>query len=166
MTDLFPRCRALPFFRGFDDAELKLLVERGRWFTLGGGAELFKQGELSDALYFVLSGRLIIVRDNEAGEEERIAGALGRTGRVASSLEPHSASAFALRDRKFRHRPHRYVEFVERLPDFTRAVAFVVANAYFRHPAPASARLAARFLQIIGSSPSIDIAAHAKRLTN
>jgi len=169
MTDLFPRCRTLPFFRGFDDAELKLLVERGRWFTLGGGAELFKQGELSDALYFALSGRLIIVRDNEAGEEEVIG--YVRSGEPVGemsflSLEPHSASAFALRESEILAIDRADVEFLfERSSDFTRAVAGSVVERA-RHPALSFKRASPRVFAIIGSSPSIDIAAHAARLTN
>ena len=69
MQHLGERCRELRNFDVFDDASLAILLERARWFSLGGGLELFRQGDPPDGVYFVLSGRLIVVRNDAFGDE-------------------------------------------------------------------------------------------------
>jgi NTE family protein len=167
MQAVFDRCRALAFCSGFDEASLAALVERGRWFSLTGGSELFRQGDPSTALYFVLTGRLIIIRGGEAGDE-----VLGyvRSGEPVGEMsllagETHSATAYALRDSEILAVDQADADWLlDHCADFSRALArAIVARA--RHP-NASFKLASpRVFALIGSSPSVAIEWHARELT-
>lgn len=166
MQVVFDRCRALRYFDIFDDASLHALCERARWFSLSGGQALFAQGEKTDAVYFALTGRLIVVRRGEAGEE-----ALGYIG----SGEPigemsllagddHSASAYALRDTELLAVDKADADWLlDNVADFPRALAHsIVARA--RRSEERFKRASPRVFALIASSPSIDIEGQARRL--
>jgi NTE family protein len=166
MKTAFDRCRELPYFRIFDDASLCAVVERGRWFSLSGGMELFRQGDPADAVFFVLAGRLIVVRRGEAGED-----VLGyvRSGEPVGEMsllarESRSASVYALRDTELLAVDRADAEhLLDQCADFSRALAHsIVVRA--RHPGASFKRASPRVFALIGSSPSVDVDAHAKAL--
>lgn len=71
------------------------------WFSLPGGQKLFGQGDASDQLYFVRTGRLGAFR-REEGQESTFLGVI-RPGEPAGEMAliagiPHSADVYALRD--------------------------------------------------------------------
>ncbi|MBU1378194.1 MAG: patatin-like phospholipase family protein [Alphaproteobacteria bacterium] len=71
------------------------------WFSLPGGSKLFGQGDPSDQLYFVRTGRLGAFR-REEGQESHFLGII-RPGEPAGEMAliagiPHSADVYALRD--------------------------------------------------------------------
>ena len=71
------------------------------WFSLPGGSKLFGQGDPSDQLFFVRTGRLGAFR-REEGQEPQFLGII-RPGEPAGEMAliagiPHSADVFALRD--------------------------------------------------------------------
>jgi NTE family protein len=71
------------------------------WFSLPGGSRLFGQGDPSDQLYFVRTGRLGAFR-REEGQESHFLGII-RPGEPAGEMAliagiPHSADVYALRD--------------------------------------------------------------------
>src|SRR5882757_9450129 len=84
-----------------DDAELIASIKASAEFIdLPSGATLFRQGEHSDDVYFVLSGRLRALAETKSGS--KILGEIGR-GETVGELalftgEPRSASVIALRD--------------------------------------------------------------------
>ena len=167
MQAVFDRCRGLPYFKVFDDQSLTEVISRARWFSLNGGMDLFRQGEASKAVYFVIAGRLIVVR--ESGEGEEVIGYI-RSGEPVGEMsflagDEHSASAYALRDTELLAIDREEGEWLlDNVADFPRALASsIVARA--RHP-NASFKLASpRVFALIGTSPSIDIEAQARRLT-
>lgn len=166
MRAAFDRCRELSFFSMFDDDSLAAVIARARWFTLIGGDELFRQDDPSDAVYFVLSGRLIIVRRSEAGEEvvAYIGGGepVGEMSLLAG--EQHSASAFALRDSEVLAVDRADADWLlENTADFPRALAASIVTRA-RRPNDSFKRASPRVFALIGSSPSIDIEAHARDL--
>lgn len=166
MRAAFDRCRELSFFSVFDDDSLAAVIARARWFTLIGGDELFRQDDPSDAVYFVLSGRLIIVRRSEAGEEvvAYIGGGepVGEMSLLAG--ERHSASAFALRDSEVLAVDRADADWLlENIADFPRALAASIVTRA-RRPNDSFKRASPRVFALIGSSPSIDIEAHARDL--
>ena len=76
------------------------VAERVQWRHLPAGDVLFRQGDPSDAAYFVVSGRLIVTRSDSEGDT-RVA-ELGR-GSVVGELglledAPRSATVHAVRD--------------------------------------------------------------------
>jgi NTE family protein len=166
MQSLGERCRELKSFDVFDDASLAMLLERARWFSLGGGLELFRQGDPPDGVYFVLSGRLIVVRKDTFGEE--VVGYIpagepvGEMSLLAG--EPRSASAYALRDTELLAvGPADAAWLLDNCADFSHALAnSIVARA--RHPASSFVRARPRVFALIGTSPSIEIEQRAKAL--
>ena len=50
--------RELPLFRDLDPALLDALSDVIEWLALPGGMTLFEDGDLPDALYFVVNGTL------------------------------------------------------------------------------------------------------------
>lgn len=162
----FDRCRDLPYFRLFDDASLMTLVERGCWYSLAGGMELFAQGEAPDSVYFVLTGRLIVVRQSDAGED--VVGYV-RSGEPVGEMsllagEKRSASVYALRDTELLAIDRASADaLLDTMPDFAHALAGSIVLRV-RHPARSFTQASPRVFALIASSPSIDIEAHAKSL--
>jgi NTE family protein len=86
-------------FPGTDDAFVQSLARAARWFSLPGGAQLFGRGDLSDAMYIVIAGRLGAYVDDGAGE--RTVGVIG-PGELVGEMgcitgETRSATVRALR---------------------------------------------------------------------
>lgn len=166
MHSLAERCRELKNFDVFDDASLAMLLERASWFSLGGGLELFRQGDAPDGVYFVISGRLIVVRKDAFGEE--VIGYIPAGDPVGEmsllSGEARSASAYALRDTELLAVDPADAEWLlDNCADFAHALAnSIVARA--RHPASSFVRARPRVFAFIGTSPSIEIEQRAKAL--
>ncbi len=166
MKAAFDRCRELPYFNVFDDASLASVIERGRWFSLTGGMELFRQGDDADAIYFVLTGRLIVVRTS--GADEEVIGYV-RSGEPVGEMsvlagDQRSASAYALRDTELLAIDKADAEYLlEICADFSHALANSIVmrarrpNDSFKHASP-------RVFALIGTSPSIGIESHAEIL--
>ena len=164
MNPLTERLRGYPFFRALDEHSVRRFAERGSWFSLAGGSELFRQGSHSRTLFFVLSGRLIVVRNK--GESEEVVGYV-RAGEPLGEMsllsgEPHSASVHALRDTELVSLPADEVDdIMERDADLAILLARAVLTRA-RHPYASYLRSAPRVFALIASSPSIDIDGRAR----
>src|SRR3954471_226751 len=71
------------------------------YFSLPGGRTLFNAGEQTETLYFVRTGRLGVVRREEAQDQQFVG--IVKTGEPVGEMAlladtPHSATAIALRD--------------------------------------------------------------------
>jgi NTE family protein len=90
------------------------------WFSLPGGRILFHAGEETDRLYFLLAGRLGVVRRVE-GQEPQFLGII-RPGEPAGEMAmiagtPHTATVVALRDSELMALPRKaFLAAVERDP--------------------------------------------------
>lgn len=88
-------------FAGLDAGALADLKAELELRLLRGGETLMRQGEASDALYVVISGRLRVVREQEGGEsstvyELRRGQSVGELGLIVG--EPRRATVYAVRD--------------------------------------------------------------------
>ncbi|WP_312690185.1 cyclic nucleotide-binding domain-containing protein, partial [Brevundimonas nasdae] len=77
------------------------MMGRASWFALTGGEQLFAEGDESDTLYLVRSGRLGVFR-MEQGQPGQFLGVV-RSGEPVGEMAmlagtPHTASVVALRD--------------------------------------------------------------------
>ncbi len=153
------RLLELDFFKSLDDEALTDVAARGCWHSLAGGWPLFLAGEPSDALHFVVSGRLIVVRTGPEGEE--VVGYV-RAGEPAGEMsmlsgEIHSASVFALRDTEILSLTRADVEhIIHEHGEFAGALSRVILNRA-RHPAASFQQSAPRIFALVATSPSIDI---------
>lgn len=57
--------QALPMFRGVDAAKLKLLAFASERLSFDANDSFFRQGDVSDAAYVVLSGSVHVVLEND-----------------------------------------------------------------------------------------------------
>jgi NTE family protein len=88
-------------FGDYDDAFLLLMLSHLRWVHIKGGSVLFQQGDIDQAMYIVVSGRLRVIRQDDLGE----AAVLGdmRRGETVGEMalitgEPRTATIVAVRD--------------------------------------------------------------------
>ena len=166
MTHLIDRLRELAFFRALDAGTLTALVERGQWYSLAGGSELFAQGSASEVLYFIIAGRLIVVRAGPAGDE--VVGYI-RAGEPVGEMsmltgEAHSASVYALRDTEIIALPQKVIaRLLDEEADLAKALALAVLRRA-RHPTASFQQSSPRVFALISTSPSIDIEARAKTI--
>lgn len=168
MDALRQRLLSLPFFQSLDPEALTEIIDRSCWHSLSGGWRLFLEGEPSEALHFVISGRLIVVRDGPDGEE--VVGYV-RTGEPVGEMsllsgEGHSASVFALRDTEILSIARDDVEnIIHEHGEFAGALSRVILTRA-RHPKASFQQSAPRIFALVASSPSIDINAYAKDLAD
>jgi NTE family protein len=166
MTPMIERLRGLSFFQTLSDETFRAIIDRGLWFSLAGGWELFAQGARSQTLFFVISGRLIVVREGASGEE--VIGYV-RAGEPVGEMsllsgEPHSASVYALRDTEIIALPRAdFDSLLEGSTDLAVALSRLVLHRV-KHPRATAQQSAPRVFTLIATSPSIDIDARAKGL--
>lgn len=166
MTAPLESLKELAFFRALGDATCRAIAERGLWFSLAGGWELFSQGARSQTLFFVLSGRLIVVRSGPNGDE--VVGYV-RSGEPVGEMsllsgEAHSASVYALRDSEILALPQVDVEkLLKKNAELAVALSRSVLSRA-RHPQASFQQSAPRVFALVSTSPAIDIDAVARRL--
>lgn len=149
------RTRALaqvPLFKGLAPELLAVLDRECERITLPGGAGLFRQGDAGEALFVVLSGRLEVVNEPEAGERVLV-GELGRGASVGEmSLltgERRSASVRAIRDSELlRIESARFAEFLAKYPQVGAELARSLARRLAQTTATASGTGAERVATI------------------
>ncbi len=100
-ADLRTVLAGLPLFSGLDEEILVAIAEQVEWLSLPGGATLFSGGELSDAMYIVLSGCLGVFvaapLDRRRLMARVVAGdTAGEMGLISG--RPRTATVVALRD--------------------------------------------------------------------
>lgn len=166
MVQLIDRLREFSFFRTLDADTLTALIEQGEWYALAGGSELFAQGSSSNFLYFLIAGRLIVVRGGAEGDE--VVGYI-RAGEPVGEMsllsgEPHSASVYALRDTELLALPRReFVMLLDREPDLAKALSLAVLQRA-RHPRASYQQSSPKVFALISTSPAIDIDARARAI--
>lgn len=63
----------IPFFNDLRDDELKLLTEMLDLFYYEKDHYIFKEGEIQDSLFFIMSGSVIVLKNTEDGGCEQLA---------------------------------------------------------------------------------------------
>ncbi|HWH79561.1 MAG TPA: cyclic nucleotide-binding and patatin-like phospholipase domain-containing protein [Candidatus Binatus sp.] len=99
--DKLAELKAAPFFAALSRQTLEVLLPELRSKVLPGGAVLFRQGELGDSMFFVLSGRLRVAvpHGNHNDETFREIARGESVGELALLTgEPRSATIRAIRD--------------------------------------------------------------------
>ncbi len=92
---------SVPIFAGLDADALRELDLESNWVRLAGGQTLFRQGDAPDYLYVVVRGRLEVLLEHDAGQQEMI-DQLGHGACVGEMAiltgEPRTATVRAIRD--------------------------------------------------------------------
>ncbi len=168
-----------PLFRGLPAAATAAFFEEMSWFSLPGGSILFRQGEQGEALYLVVSGRLVVLAEGRSGEPVLVAEAgVGETvGEMALiSGETRSATVMALRDSEVLEITRRDFErILERYPSVALPLARDLSarlSQRLRHDAPGGAPRNFALLPLapglplesLGRARAAALAAHAPRV--
>lgn len=91
----------VPFFQGIPVEEIDALAADLKWMSVPAGWTLFAQGEMPDALYLVISGRLGAFMEDRDGSRHFVGeiSANQLAGEMALlTQEPRSATVIALRN--------------------------------------------------------------------
>ena len=103
-------------------------AENASWITLPGGSTLFCEGEASDHLYLLQTGRLGAFRHNEEGLGQELIGIIkpgepvGEMSLIADTC--HASSVVALRDSELLAMPKAdFLEAISRVPDVLLALS-------------------------------------------
>lgn len=90
-----------PFFASFSEKQLLLIAEDATNIFVQANSVIFRQGQYSSTMYFILSGRVAIERVDENGEKIKVGEYSGcevfNEAGILSS-EPHHVTATALDD--------------------------------------------------------------------
>jgi len=95
--------KSIPLFEGVPDAELRALAERAVTRNYSKQAIIVNEGDESDSLYLILSGRVKIYLADEHGKELILAikGPGQYFGEMALDDDPRSASVMTLEPAQF-----------------------------------------------------------------
>jgi CRP-like cAMP-binding protein len=125
------RLRDIPLFRDLETAKCKLVAMSSDRLHYQEGDAVFEQGDPSDAVYFMLSGRVRVSRELNGRRidlAELTGGAvLGETGVICG--RPRSASVIALEETTIlRTDANVFHELLYQVPQVTVALARELAN--------------------------------------
>ncbi|MBI1393322.1 MAG: cyclic nucleotide-binding domain-containing protein [Alphaproteobacteria bacterium] len=158
------------FGAGLSDATRRALLGRGRAICIAGGRALFVAGSPPDAVYLVMSGRLIIVREAaEDGGDDSVIGYV-RAGEIVGEMSmldggPRTASAYALRDTELIALDAGVVRrLMAKRADFAASVARTILRRS-RAPKGDSVKAPPRVFAVVAPSPSVDAAYIARDLS-
>ena len=163
--DLLLRLAALPLFVGMDAHTLGDLADGMQWLALPGGAVLFAQDDVSDALYILVHGRLAASKVNEEGRVRPLGAVapgecVGETGLIAGV--PRSATVIAMRDSELLRlsRP----AFEKLIAVHPQAMLNMARTALRRISDTRGPSPTLRCFALLPASPGVDVAGFARRL--
>jgi NTE family protein len=113
-ADLPELLKGVPVLSGLPEELRNAVAERATIITLPAGEWLFRQGDVGDAMFLVLSGRVEVVLEHPVNEVVRVLGRGGVVGELALLTEaPRSAGVRARRDTELLALDRmRFVEFL------------------------------------------------------
>lgn len=156
----------IPILRGASPEALAAAEAEAEWFSLPGGWPLFHAGDVSDGLYFVISGSLAAFRG--AGQDQQLVGYI-RAGEPVGEMsliagDGHSGSVYAIRDTELvRFSRAAFERLVDLHPQMMRELARLMLVRARQGPRK-NARAEPKVYALIATSPTIDLRLRAKTL--
>ena len=146
------------------------LQEQLEWYYLSNGDILFKEGDASDGMYLVVSGRLRAMVRTTDGNEQPL-GEIGPSEMVGEyallTNEPRSATVYAVRESSLaRMSPALFDQCVRKYPEMMRNIARIMATRSKRMIQPITSESPERMtFALIQAGPTVDIRAFAEKLS-
>ena len=153
-------------FESANPGALAELEAEAEWVSLRSGELLFRLGDVGDAAYIVLSGRLRVV-DDSAGERTLNEVGAGETlGEMAVlSGEARSATVFALRDSLLARLPSAaFHRLIERHPEVLRRISALLVDRLRKRSAVHIRPSAVRTLAIVPAGAGAEVGEFARQL--
>jgi len=158
----------LPLFQSMDRAALVALLPQLDWRPLTGGETLFRAGDIGDAMYVVLSGRLRVSIEYGNGTEEAIREiARGESvGELALLTgNPRSATVRAIRDSELARLSRAAFENVfKNHPQLVGQLTLQIASRQSQGSDPTLTRRNIRTLAILAFDEAVPIREFTRRL--
>jgi len=171
-VDVSPSLKSIPFLKDVPRRALKAAGKEARWFSVPAGSAVFKAGEISTSIFFVLSGTLGTFRTASDGRTEFIGhiragepvgemslflGAVDEDGDGEADNAPHSASVYALRDSEVLEISRKgFNRIVKAEPEILQAMIRLIL-VRLRQSGKRSARSEPKVFAMVGTSPTIDL---------
>ena len=81
----FAVLRRLRFFHDFSHAEIREVMRAGDWLDCQSGEAILRPGDIDDRLYVVVSGRVLVSRDDQAAGRVEAGGCFGEAAYAEAS---------------------------------------------------------------------------------
>lgn len=177
--DIAPTLKSIPFLGDVPKRALRAAGREARWFALPAGWELFKAGDISESIYFVLSGSLGAFRTmpdgrsdflghiragEPVGEMALFEGAADMDGDGLADNAPHTSSVYALRDSEILEISRKGFERITKAdPDILTSMIQVMLTR-LREGRKPNKRNAPKVFALVATSPTIDLKLRAEAL--
>lgn len=177
--DIAPTLKSIPFLGDVPKRALKAAGREAKWFALPAGWELFKAGDISESIYFVLSGSLGAFRTmpdgrsdflghiragEPVGEMALFEGAVDFNGDGLPDNAPHTSSVYALRDSEILEISRKGFDRITKAdPDILTSMIQVML-ARLREGRKPNKRNAPKVFALVATSPTIDLMLRAEAL--
>lgn len=177
--NIAPTLKTIPFLEDVPKRALRAAGREARWFSLPAGWELFKAGEISNSIYFVLSGSLGAFRTMPDGRSDFIGhiragepvgemalfeGAFDDDGDGIPDNAPHTSSVYALRDAEMLEISRAgFDRLVKAEPEILTAMIRLMLTR-LREGRKPNRRNAPKVFALVATSPTIDLKLRARSL--
>lgn len=177
--NIAPTLKTIPFLEDVPKRALRAAGREARWFSLPAGWELFKAGEISNSIYFVLSGSLGAFRTmadgrsdfvghiragEPVGEMALFEGSVDADGDGIPENAPHTSSVYALRDAEILEISRAgFDRLVKAEPEILTAMIRLMLTR-LREGRKPNRRNAPKVFALVATSPTIDLKLRAKSL--
>lgn len=177
--NIAPTLKTIPFLEDVPKRALRAAGREARWFSLPAGWELFKAGDISNSIYFVLSGSLGAFRTmpdgrsdfvghiragEPVGEMALFEGAIDADGDGIPDNAPHTSSVYALRDAEILEISRQgFDRLVKAEPEILTAMIRLMLTR-LREGRKPNRRNAPKVFALVATSPTIDLKLRARSL--
>lgn len=177
--DVVPALASIKFLADVPRRALRAAGKEARWFSVPAGWPLFRAGEMSDSIFFVLSGSfgafkampdgrsefLGHIRAGEpVGEMAMFQGGIDIDGDGAPENVPHTSSVYALRDSEVLEISRKGFERISKAePEILNAMIRLIL-ARLQEGNHRNRRTAPKVFTLVATSPSIDLSLRAEAL--
>jgi NTE family protein len=177
--DVVPALASIKFLADVPRRALKAAGKEARWFSVPAGWPLFRAGEMSDSIFFVLSGSFgafKAMRDGRSefmghiragepvGEMAMFMGGVDIDGDGLPDNVPHTSSVYALRDSEVLEISRKgFQRLSSAEPEILTAIIRLILSR-LREGNQRNRRTAPKVFALVATSPSIDLALRADAL--
>ncbi len=155
-------------FGPLDETTLQDIERQIEWVHLHRDEVLFRQGDVGDSLYIVVSGRLRVVFEDENGNE-KVLGELARGESVGEMAlitgEPRSASIYTIRDTELlKLSKAAFDEIVKRYPQVMTAIAKILIGRLRKKDVPLHTISTVTTIAVVPAGGDVPLTSFAERL--
>lgn len=177
--DVVPALASIKFLEDVPRRALRAAGKEARWFSVPAGWPLFRAGEISDSIFFVLSGSFgafKAMRDGRSefmghiragepvGEMAMFQGGIDIDGDGTPDNVPHSSSVYALRDSEVLEISRKgFQRLSSAEPEILTAIIRLILSR-LREGNQRNRRTAPKVFALVATSPTIDLELRAEAL--